>query len=126
MGMTIPLTGTEAEGKQVTKEKLMDDLKTVVADAEELLKKATADQTREWIATVRAKAEKSLKATNDWLTKEEGAMTAKTRAAAKAAEDYLRTDTWKAAGFAAAVGFLVGILAIRFGWTFIKEERDDR
>lgn len=126
MGMTIPLTETEAEGKQVTKEKLMEDLKTVVVDAEELLKKATADQTREWIATVRAKAEKSLKATNDWLTEEQGAMTAKTRAAARAAEDYLRTDTWKAAGFAAAIGFLVGILAIRFGRTFIKEERDDR
>ena len=47
MGMTERLTVTEAE--QITKGKLMEDLRAVVADAEELLK-ATADQTGERIA----------------------------------------------------------------------------
>ena len=40
MGPTIPGNGKEAEVDQVTKKKLMQDLKTVVNDAEELLKKA--------------------------------------------------------------------------------------
>jgi len=40
MAMTGQATATEAEGKQVTKEKLMEDLKAVVADAEEV--KATS------------------------------------------------------------------------------------
>ena len=69
MGMTIPVTVTEAEVEQITKKKLMEDLKTVVADAEELLKKAASEQTREWIGTAQAKAKKSLKAANDWLAR---------------------------------------------------------
>jgi ElaB/YqjD/DUF883 family membrane-anchored ribosome-binding protein len=124
MSMTIPVTGTEAEEKQVTRKKLMEDLKTVVVDVEELLKKATADQAREWVATVRTKAERSLKAANDWLAEEEEAINAKTKAIARAAKDTLRTDIWKVLGIAAAAGILVGFLAIRFGW--VKEDSDDR
>jgi ElaB/YqjD/DUF883 family membrane-anchored ribosome-binding protein len=124
MSMTIPVTGTEAEEKQVTRKKLMEDLKTVVVDVEELLKKATADQAREWVATVRTKAERSLKAANDWLAEEEEAINAKTKAIARAAKDTLRTDIWKVVGIAAAAGILVGFLAIRFGW--VKEDSDDR
>jgi ElaB/YqjD/DUF883 family membrane-anchored ribosome-binding protein len=124
MGMTIPVTGTEAVEKQVTRKKLMEDLKTVVVDAEELLKKATADQAREWVATARTKAERSLKAADDWLAEEEEAINAKTKAIVRAAKDTLRTDTWKVVGIAAAAGVLVGFLAIRFGW--VKEDSDDR
>ena len=54
MRMSKPVTGAE----HVTTEKLMDDLRTVVGDAEELLK-ATASQTGERIAAVRAKAERN-------------------------------------------------------------------
>jgi len=52
--MTQPITATEAEGGRVTTEKLMEDLKAVVADAEELLK-ATANQTGERIAAREAR-----------------------------------------------------------------------
>ena len=54
--MTEPATSTEAEAGHVTKGELMEDLRAVVADAEELLK-ATADQTGERIAAARGKAE---------------------------------------------------------------------
>jgi ElaB/YqjD/DUF883 family membrane-anchored ribosome-binding protein len=112
MDMTIPVTGTEAEADQITKKKLMEDLKTVVNDAEELLKKAASEQTREWIATAQAKAKKSLKAANDWLAEEEGAMTAKARATAKATEDYVRANAWMFIGMAVMTGLAVGILAV--------------
>jgi ElaB/YqjD/DUF883 family membrane-anchored ribosome-binding protein len=73
----------------------MEELRAVVADAEELLK-ATADQTGERIAAARGKAEESLKA-------------------AKATEDYVRANPWKALGIAAGAGFAFCLLATRLG-----------
>jgi ElaB/YqjD/DUF883 family membrane-anchored ribosome-binding protein len=121
MSWTRPESEREAEEVQVTKKKLMEDLKTVVVDAEELLKKAASDQTREWISTAQAKAKKSLKAANDWLAEEEGAMTSKARATARATEDYVRANTWMVLGMTAMAGLFVGILAVRFGRSFIEE-----
>ena len=119
MGMTEPVTATEAEVGQVTKEKLMEDLRAVVADAEELVK-ATANQTGERIAAARAKAEESLKAAKVRLAEQEGAVMAKTRAAAKATEDYVRANPWKAVGIAAGAGFVLCLLATRFGQSVIE------
>ncbi|MBI5602073.1 MAG: DUF883 domain-containing protein [Deltaproteobacteria bacterium] len=121
MGMTIPVTVPVVEREQVTKKKLMEDLKTVVVDAEELLRKAASDQTREWIATAQAKAKKSLKAVNDWLAEEEGAMKTKARATAKATEDTIRANTWMVLGMAAMAGLMVGILAVRRGLAAIEK-----
>jgi len=119
MGMTEPVTATEAEVGQVTKEKLMEDLRAVVADAEELVK-ATANQTGERIAAARAKAEESLKAAKVRLAEQEGAVMAKTRAAAKATEDYVRANPWKAVGIAAGAGFVLCLLATRLGQSVIE------
>ena len=112
MGLIERLTAGEAEAEQVTKEKLMEDLKAVVADAEELLK-ATADQTGERIAAARGKAEESLKAAKVRLDEQEAALMVKTKAVAKATEDYVRDNPWKAVGIAAAAGLVLGILAKR-------------
>ncbi len=112
MAMTEQATATEAEEDRVTRGKLMEDLRAVVADAEELLK-ATASQTGERIAAARAKAEESLKAAKVRLAEEEVAVMAKTKAAAKATEDYVRANPWKAVGIAVAVGLFLGILAAR-------------
>jgi len=61
MGMTESGTAAKAEAAQDARGKLVEDLRAVVADAEELLK-VTADQTGARIAAVRAKAEESVKA----------------------------------------------------------------
>ena len=110
MGMTERLTVTEAE--QITKGKLMEDLRAVVADAEELLK-ATADQTGERIAAARGKAEESLKAARARLDEQEAALMVKTKAVAKATEDYVKDNPWKSVGIAAAAGFVLRILVTR-------------
>ena len=112
MDMTGQATATEAEVEKGIRGKLVEDLKAVVADAEELLK-ATASQTGERIAAARAKAEESLKAAKVRLAEEEVAVMAKTRAAAKAAEDYVRAKPWNAVGIAAVAGLVLGILATR-------------
>ena len=107
---TEPATPTAAEMEQVTKAKLMEDLRTVFVDVEELLK-ATASQTGERITAARTKAEKSLKAAKARLAEQEGAVMAKTRAVAKATEDYVRINPWKAVGIAAGAGFVLCLLA---------------
>jgi len=112
MGMTERVTATEAEAEQITKGKLMEDLRAVVADAEELLK-ATADQTGERIAAARGKAEESLKAAKIRLDEQEAALMARTKAVAKATEDFVRDNPWKAMGIAAVAGLALGILAQR-------------
>jgi ElaB/YqjD/DUF883 family membrane-anchored ribosome-binding protein len=112
MGMTEPGTATEAEVRQVAKGKLMEDLRAVVFDTEELLK-ATANQTGERITAARAKAEESLKAAKAGLLEQEAAMMAKTKAAAKVADDYVRANPWQSVGIAAVVGLFLGILAAR-------------
>jgi len=110
--MTGQATATEAEVEKGIRGKLLEDLKAVVVDAEELLK-ATASQTGERIVAARAKIEESLKAAKARLAEQESAMVAKTRAAAKAADDLVRANPWKALGIVAAAGFVLGILAAR-------------
>ena len=112
MAMTGQETATEAEVAKGLRGKLAEDLKAVIADAEELLK-ATATQTGERFAAARAKAEESLKAAKVRLAEEEVALRAKTKAAAKAAEDYVRANPCKALGITAAVAFVLGILVAR-------------
>ena len=105
-------TETEAEMEEVSREKLMGDLKTVMADAEELLK-ATASQTGERVAAIRARAEESLKVAKARLLEQEAAALARTKEAAKAADKYVRDNPWMAVGIAALAGLILGILAAR-------------
>jgi ElaB/YqjD/DUF883 family membrane-anchored ribosome-binding protein len=98
--------------EQVTKAKLMEDLRTVFADVEELLK-ATASQTGDRITAARAKAEESLKVAKARLAEVQAAVAAQTKAAAKAADDYVRANPWQAVGIAAAVGLMFGMLITR-------------
>lgn len=96
----------------VTKEKLMQDLKTVVMDAEELLK-ATAGQTGDRIAAVRAKAEESLRVAKVRIADAQASLVAKTKVAAKATDEYVHENPWKAVGIAAVVGLVLGALISR-------------
>ena len=96
----------------VTKDKLIEDLKVVAQDVEELLK-ATANQTGEKIAAARARAQESLRSAQVRLTEAGDEMTAQVRAAADAADDYVRDNPWQAVGIAAAVGMILGMLISR-------------
>ena len=119
MNLTEMVKATEGDVQKITGGKLVEDLMTVVADAEELVK-ATAGHTGERIAAARAKAEESLRAAKARLAKQEGAVMAKTRATAKAVEDYVRINPWKTVGIAAGAGFVLCLLATRFGHSVIE------
>ncbi|MES1982817.1 MAG: DUF883 family protein [Pseudomonadota bacterium] len=102
----------EEASQYVTKEKLMEDMRAVVNDAEELLK-ATASQTGERIAAVRAKTSESLQNARDRLAEAQDTVVEKVRVAAKTTDDYVHDNPWQAVGFAAAIGLVLGALISR-------------
>jgi ElaB/YqjD/DUF883 family membrane-anchored ribosome-binding protein len=91
------------------KEKLVADLKLVVADAEELLA-ATASQTGEKIAELRDRMQTNLRMARLKLADAEAAVRESTRQMAKATDHYVHENPWKAIGIAAGAGLLVGML----------------
>ena len=95
-----------------TTEKLIADLRVVLADCEELLK-ATAAQGGEKIAEVRARLQQSMAEIRPRLARAEAALEEKARAAAKSTDDYVHDRPWTAVGIAAGIGLVVGILAAR-------------
>lgn len=90
-------------------EKLVADMKAVISDAEEVLK-ATADQTGEKIASLRSRIQERLHAARVRLAEAEAALVEKTKAAARATDQYVHDNPWKAVGIAAGIGFLVGFI----------------
>ncbi|MEO1765767.1 DUF883 family protein [Thiobacter aerophilum] len=90
-------------------EKLVADMKAVISDAEEVLK-ATADQTGEKIASLRARVQERLQAARARLAAAEAVLVEKTKAAARATDAYVHENPWKAVGIAAGIGFLVGFI----------------
>ena len=84
-----------------TERTMMDDLKAVIADAEELLR-STADQAGPRVQEVRARAEESLRAAREHLS-----------GAGTELDSQVRANPWAAVGIAAGVGLVVGILLSR-------------
>ncbi|OFZ86738.1 MAG: hypothetical protein A2W21_02395 [Betaproteobacteria bacterium RBG_16_66_20] len=96
----------------VNKDKLVADLKVVVADAEELLR-ATASQAGEKVAVARERIQASLATAKVKLGEAERALLEKTKEAARATDDYVRENPWQAVGIAAVAGLVLGILISR-------------
>lgn len=85
----------------VTTDKLMQDLKTVVVDAEDLLK-ATASQGGEQIARIRARAEESVRVARARMKDVGGEL-----------DEQVRENPWTAVGIAAGVGVIAGLILAR-------------
>ena len=90
-------------------DKLVNDLKTLIGDAEELLK-ATANQAGEKVGAARQKIEQSLVEGRKALADSEKVFREKTKEAADMADDYVRENPWTAVGIAAGFGLVLGLL----------------
>jgi ElaB/YqjD/DUF883 family membrane-anchored ribosome-binding protein len=101
-----------ADKNQVTLDKLLQDLQTVVADAEALLK-ATANQAGEKVQEARAKAAESLSAARERLAEMKDSALDQARELVDTGEEYVKENPWKAVGIAAAAGVLIGLLLRR-------------
>ena len=83
---------------RISADKLVQDVHTVVVDAEGLLK-ATASETGERIEKVRARAAESLRVARERL-----------RALGVSVDGKVRENPWTTAGIAAGAGLLLGLL----------------
>ena len=94
------------------RDKLMSDLRMVVADAEELLK-LTAGEFNESTAGLRARMQERLTQAKHKLGDLQAAATEKALAAGRATDDYVHENPWQAVGIGAGVGRLIGMLISR-------------
>ena len=100
------------QATQVTTDKLMHDLRTVVTDAEELLK-ATAGQSGERIDKVRSRAEQSVRDARARLQAAANDFEQAGEAAVREVNGRVHENAWTAMGIAAGVGLIAGILLTR-------------
>lgn len=98
-----------APAGDISKEKLVQDLKLVIADAEELLK-ATAAQAGEKVVAARERIQDRLHTTKIKLAEAEEALVLRTREAARVADEFVHENPWYAVGVAAGIGLIIGML----------------
>lgn len=96
----------------VQKDKLMSDLRVVIADAEELLR-MTADEAGEGAADIRSRVQARMNQAKADLVHLQEAAVAKAKAAGHAADEFVHDNPWKSIGIAAGIGLVVGLLVGR-------------
>ena len=92
-----------------SKEKLVSDMKVVVSDAEEILR-ATAGVAGEKIGELRERIADRLRDAKVRIADAEDMLLDRTKAAARATDDYVNENPWRAVGIAAGIGLLLGII----------------
>jgi ElaB/YqjD/DUF883 family membrane-anchored ribosome-binding protein len=93
-------------------ERVAQDFKAVVNDAEQLLRYAARDA-GEGYGEARKRLEESLKTAREELARLEGVVVDGARRAGRATDGYVREHPWEAIGLGAGVGLLIGLLIAR-------------
>ena len=93
----------------VTREKLAEDVRIVLADTEQLLK-AVIGQSGERLAALQPRIEENLRNAKARLAEFEQVAGEKARAAVDATDSYAHDHPWRIAGFSALVGVALGLL----------------
>ena len=94
------------------KEKFMTDIKSVLADAEDLLKQA-ANTTGERASELSDKALALLKQAKEKASDVQVVVVEKSKQAARVTDDYVHDHPWQAVGIAAGIGVVIGLLLNR-------------
>lgn len=97
---------------KVTKQKLMNDFKTVMADAEALLL-ATVDQSGEKISAVRDKAKESMRIAKNRMVEAQNVLVDNNESTPSAINTYMHSNPWKTLGLITSVSMVVGLLISR-------------
>jgi len=95
-----------------TRDQLLSDLKTVIHDAEAWLRNS-GHLTGEEFKAAKAKFERTLVKAKDDIVRLEEAAVEKAKVAAKATDEYVKENPWKAVGLGTAVGVVIGMLIAR-------------
>lgn len=107
--METNMTASQGKGAPASREKLMEDLRAVVDDAEGLLH-ATSQHVGERATAARARIQESLASAKAHLADAEHDVIEYTRHAAKATDQYVHENPWKAVSISAALGAAVGVV----------------
>ena len=99
----------DTELQIITREKLVADMRTVLADTEQLLK-AVVGQSGEKLAALQPRIEENLRNARARLAEFEQVAIEQVRAAAETTDAYVHEHPWKVAGFTALLGVAVGLL----------------
>ena len=94
---------------EVTTRTLIDDLRTVVADAEALVA-ATAGDVSDRAKNARQRASDSVETARARLAELEADLKRRAKAVKDDATHYVQDNPWQSVGVAAAVGIVVGVL----------------
>ncbi|UDG82977.1 putative protein YqjD [Candidatus Vallotia lariciata] len=97
---------------EINKEHLMSDIKTVLSDAEDLLKQA-ASTTGERANELSEKALIRLKQAKEKASDVQVVVVKKGKKAARATDDYVHDHPWTSIGVATGIGMLIGLLINR-------------
>jgi ElaB/YqjD/DUF883 family membrane-anchored ribosome-binding protein len=95
-----------------TRDNLVDDFSAVLAEAEDLLKKAS-NETGDRARDLRQQVESKLLSAKLRLQELQGEAMDRARSAARTTDDYVHDNPWQVIGAAAAIGFLAGLLMNR-------------
>jgi ElaB/YqjD/DUF883 family membrane-anchored ribosome-binding protein len=96
----------------VNREKFVQDMRTVISDAEELVR-ATANQAGEQIAVARERIQDSMHEAKVKLAEAEAIVRERAREAARYTDEYVRENPWRAIAVAAGIGLVLGLVLAR-------------
>jgi ElaB/YqjD/DUF883 family membrane-anchored ribosome-binding protein len=95
-----------------SRDKFVTDMKTVISDAEDLLR-ATASQAGDKIGVARERFQESLYQAKVKLAEAEALVTERAKQAARYTDEYVRENPWRAIGVAAGIGLVLGLILSR-------------
>lgn len=98
-----------SELSNAQRDKLMSDLKLVIADAEEVLR-MTAEQAGEGAAELRGRVQGRIQQAKAELLHLQEVAVAKVKAAGHATDEFVHENPWKSIGVAAGIGLVIGLL----------------
>ena len=95
-----------------TRDQLVNDLKTVISDAEGWLRNG-GQLTGDELKAAKAKFEQTIATAKTSLVDIEETVVQRAKVAAKATDEYVADNPWKSVGLGAAVGIVIGMLIAR-------------
>jgi len=90
------------------RERLLEDLRLVIKDAEDLLR-STGQQVDEGYRIARARFETTLRSAKDSLSTVEGRVSTTARDALDTTQEYVKANPWQAVGAGALAGLVIGL-----------------
>ena len=94
------------------KDKLVDDIKSVLTDAEEMLRKARTSSA-EGYSAIRAELEDRLGSSIVRLQEVQAQMKSRARQAVRVTDEYVHDNPWKSMSYVAIAGLVLGLILTR-------------